>query len=72
MGTRITGSNDQSVSQTKPLSQKDIENRWDDNDVVECDSDCGAKNKPTTHEELLAAYEHWKFHGSMCGCSHAC
>lgn len=44
----------------------------DELSLVACDEGCGAKRIPETPEELLAAYEHWKYHGEMYGCSHGC
>lgn len=39
---------------------------------VSCDDNCGAFEDPVTPDEFKAAYEHWKFHGYLCGCSHGC
>ena len=41
------------------------------NTIVECDSECGAKDNPETLAELIAAYSHWRSHRYMSGCSHA-
>jgi hypothetical protein len=38
---------------------------------VACDLLCKAKDKPETLEEYKAAYEHWRRHQYLCGCSHA-
>lgn len=38
--------------------------------LVECDTFCGAKDEPETDAEYRAAYEHWKRHGLLHGCSH--
>ncbi|MCW2902240.1 MAG: hypothetical protein JWO67_4505 [Streptosporangiaceae bacterium] len=40
--------------------------------LVDCDDHCGAKLAPETLEEALAAVAHWKSHGYLSGCSHAC
>jgi hypothetical protein len=43
-------------------------------ETVECDEDCGAFEEPDPNslEELRAALEHWREHGYLHGCSHAC
>lgn len=37
---------------------------------VVCDAFCGASDQPETLEEYKAAYEHWRRHGYLYGCSH--
>ena len=39
---------------------------------VSCDKECGAYINPETSEEYKKAYEHWKNHNNMSGCSHGC
>lgn len=39
---------------------------------VGCDRKCKALNDPVTEDELRAALEHWRSHGYLAGCSHAC
>ena len=46
------------------------EEAWHLGDIVDCDDNCGALECPTTPKEIAAAYIHWKWHGSMHGCSH--
>jgi hypothetical protein len=41
------------------------------NGFVCCDVRCKAKDKPETLEEYKAAYEHWRRHQYLAGCSHA-
>lgn len=41
-----------------------------DSNVVYCDSNCGALLESKTCEELLKAYEHWRYHEYFGGCSH--
>jgi hypothetical protein len=41
------------------------------NGFVCCDVRCKAKDKPETLEEYKAAYEHWRRHQYLRGCSHA-
>lgn len=41
-----------------------------DDKYVECDEDCRALTDPQTAEEIKAAYEHWRGHGYLNGCSH--
>jgi hypothetical protein len=39
--------------------------------LVACDrEDCRAKENPVTLDELRAAYEHWRSHPRLHGCSH--
>lgn len=38
---------------------------------VTCDEHCQALLDPHTHEQVLAAYRHWRSHGHLAGCSHA-
>ena len=38
---------------------------------VRCDIRCQAKDEPNTLEEYIAAYEHWRKHRFLSGCSHA-
>lgn len=37
---------------------------------VRCDESCRARQTPTTPEEYIAAYRHWRFHQNLGGCSH--
>lgn len=37
---------------------------------VRCDDACRAKVDPQTPEEVRLAYEHWRGHYNMRGCSH--
>lgn len=37
---------------------------------VACDDNCRALEDPQTSEEIKAAYEHWREHGYLNGCSH--
>lgn len=38
---------------------------------VECDwIACAALQEPSSPEEVATAYEHWKDHSYLCGCSH--
>ena len=37
---------------------------------VECDDKCKALKNPQTFEEYRAAYEHWRDHAWLLGCSH--
>lgn len=61
-----------------PLAGNDLCSRCDEEaweheperNTVECDDNCGALEYPTTSEEITAAYRHWKWHGSLHGCSH--
>jgi hypothetical protein len=39
-------------------------------EVVQCDTMCGAPDKPATGQEYRAAYWHWRDHSVMSGCSH--
>jgi hypothetical protein len=38
---------------------------------VACDERCQAKDKPETLEDYKKAYEHWRKHQYLAGCSHA-
>lgn len=38
--------------------------------LVACDRKCPAKDSPYTREEYVLAYEHWRYHGYLHGCSH--
>ncbi len=49
--------------------------RWSDDDCpfVSCDKEeCRALRDPKTPKQIHAAYEHWRYHGLDCGCSHGC
>jgi hypothetical protein len=49
------------------------ENDYPDCEIhVHCDQWCGALEEPQTLEEYRAALEHWRRHGYLSGCSHAC
>ena len=37
---------------------------------VHCDSRCMALREPFSRDDLEAAYEHWRYHGYLSGCSH--
>jgi hypothetical protein len=39
-------------------------------EIVECDDNCGAYEQPKTFKEYKAAWEHWRGHSSLSGCSH--
>ena len=39
---------------------------------VHCDEWCGALQEPVSLAEHRAALEHWRYHGYLAGCSHAC
>lgn len=39
---------------------------------VDCDERCKALADPQTPDEVRAAYEHWRHHQYLCGCSHGC
>lgn len=48
------------------------EHRWiGDRQLVDCDDNCLAFDKPETEDETRAAYVHWRYHGYLAGCSHA-
>lgn len=38
---------------------------------VECDEQCRAFDEPETLDEFVDAYEHWRNHDVLAGCSHA-
>lgn len=38
--------------------------------LVRCDMFCGAREEPKTADEFEAAYEHWREHSYLSGCSH--
>jgi hypothetical protein len=40
--------------------------------LVHCDELCDAMQEPETFEEYKLAYEHWRNHGDLSGCSHGC
>jgi len=43
----------------------------DGRELVGCDEEqCLAYKEPKTFEEYKAAYEHWRSHNYLCGCSH--
>lgn len=37
---------------------------------VGCDDLCGALREPESDEEIRGAFEHWRGHGYLSGCSH--
>lgn len=39
---------------------------------VDCDQGCKALSHPETPDEVRAAYEHWRGHSYLSGCSHGC
>lgn len=43
-----------------------------ENELVECDGSCKAKENPETLEEYKATLDHYKNHGWLSGCSHGC
>ncbi len=46
---------------------------WNDCKVhVDCDEWCQAFQRPFGAEETRAAYEHWRYHSYLNGCSHGC
>jgi len=44
--------------------------RAEDDRYVSCDEYCEALMDPQTDDEVQAAYEHWRRHGYLDGCSH--
>lgn len=61
----------------KYCDNKECEDAWESynnrvnaNEIVGCDSMCGAKDKPETSQEIWNAYIHWREHSVMSGCSH--
>jgi hypothetical protein len=40
--------------------------------LVMCDHNCLAVDEPTTCAEYEIAYEHWRYHSRLYGCSHGC
>ena len=38
---------------------------------VSCDQDCQALRCPVLDADFMAAYEHWRNHSQLGGCSHA-
>lgn len=43
---------------------------WNCETHVSCDDGCMAMVNPVTFEEYKAAYEHWRSHHDLRGCSH--
>ncbi len=43
-----------------------------DDCIVDCDKLCRALLDPKTPEEVFRAYEHWRRHSRLSGCSHGC
>jgi hypothetical protein len=57
----------------RPYADRDCPDCRSEAGLVGCDKKgCQAKSKPETPEEYKVAYEHWRCHGYLCGCSHAC
>jgi hypothetical protein len=44
----------------------------EERDKVQCDYKCGAFSIPESFEEYKLAYDHWRNHGVLAGCSHGC
>jgi hypothetical protein len=56
-----------------PLCEKaweEYQRRADADEVVRCDTMCGAPGLPATKQDYRAAYIHWREHSVTSGCSH--
>lgn len=61
----------------KHCENKECEQAWEDyndranaDEIVRCDSMCGAPDKPETAQQYRNAYIHWREHSVTSGCSH--
>ncbi len=65
--------------QAPPMERENMQRLIDGGEVtveprktVHCDESCGAFDEPQTPDEIRAAFEHWRDHSSLGGCSHGC